>query len=111
MAGRHQKYPPGSLVLLRQLDKTGNIATIWGGRVLKAAPEALTVLAIEMVYQRDEWHCIGEFRTITAPPHKEPYKWWFPRLLAPFEASDVDLKAVPVIQAALAGYEGQSAAA
>jgi hypothetical protein len=96
--------------LLRQLDTTGNIATIWGGRVVKAAPNALTVLAIEMVHQRDEWHCIGEFRIITAPPHKEPYKWWFPRLLVKFEASDLDLQAVPVIQAALDHYESRPSA-
>ncbi len=75
---RHLKYKPKSIVLLRQLDSDGKVATIWGGQVLAAAPEALTVLAIEMVYQKEEWHCVGEFRQITAPPHRVPYQWDFP---------------------------------
>ncbi len=98
---RHLKYKPKSIVLLRQLDSDGKVATIWGGQVLASAPEALTVLAIEMVYQKEEWHCVGEFRQITAPPHRVPYQWDFPRLLVQFEANDVDLEARPVIEAAL----------
>jgi hypothetical protein len=102
---RHQKYKPGSIVLLRQLDSQGNVATIWGGKVLAAAATELTILAVEMVYEKEQWHCAGEFRSIKAPPHKQPYQWGFPRLLAQFEANDVDLKAKPVIETALALFE------
>ena len=98
---RHAKYRPGSLVLLRQLDINGNVATVWGGEVTVSQPKELTVLAIEMVYQQQAWHAVGEFREVKAPPHKQPYKWDFPRLLAKFEANPVDLEARPVIEAAL----------
>ena len=40
---RHIKYRPGSLVLLRQLDSLGKVATIWGGQVLTSEPKALSV--------------------------------------------------------------------
>lgn len=106
---RHLKYRPGSLVLLRQLDSSGNISTTWGGRVQASNPKELTVLAIEMVYQGEEWHCVGEFRSITAPPHKLPYQWGFPRLLVPYEASDVDLQARPALEAALNLYQQHQA--
>jgi hypothetical protein len=104
---RHLKYRPGSLVLLRQIDANGKLATTWGGRILAATPKELKVLAIEMVYQKEEWHCVGEFREITAPPHRLPYKWDFPRLLVKYEANDIDLKARPVIEAALELYRLQ----
>ncbi len=106
---RHLKYQPGSLVLLRQIDSSGKVATIWGGRVLATTPKELKVLAIEMVYQKEEWHCVGEFREITAPPHKLPYKWDFPRQLVKYEANDIDLKARPVIEAALELHRLQQA--
>ena len=98
---RHAKYRPGSLVLLRQLDANGQVATIWGGRVLTSDPKQITVLAIEMVYQAPEWHAVGDFQEVSAPPHKLPYKWDFPRLLVKFEANPTDLEARPVIEAAL----------
>jgi hypothetical protein len=102
---RHLKFKPGSIVLLRQLEpKKGSVATIWGGEVLSRTEKEMTVLAIEMVYQREEWHCVGEFRTVKAPPHKLPYQWDFPRLLVKSEANDIDLKAKPVIEAALSLY-------
>ncbi|HLE29644.1 MAG TPA: hypothetical protein VI793_16085 [Anaerolineales bacterium] len=104
---RHSKYRPKSIVLLRQLDKDGKVATIWGGQVLASTQKELTILAIEMVYQKEEWHCVGEFRTITAPPHRLPYQWDFPRLLVEHEANEVDLEAKPVIEAALARYRQQ----
>jgi len=98
---RHAKYRPGSLVLLRQLDATGNVATTWGGEVTASRAQELTVLAIEMVYQGKAWHAVGEFHEVKAPPHKLPYKWDFPRLLVQFEANPIDLEARPVIEAAL----------
>jgi len=88
---RHLKYQPGSLVLLRQIDSDGNVVTIWGGQVLASIPKELTVLAIEMVYQQEEWHCVGEFRKVMTPPHRLPYKWDFPRLLVKYEANDKTL--------------------
>lgn len=97
----HDKYKRGSYVLLRQLDSQGNTATIWGGRVLGATSTEMKVLAIEMVYQKEKWHCIGSFQVVTAPPHRLPYQWGFPRLLVKFEANDTDLEARPVIEAAL----------
>lgn len=106
---RHIKYRPGSLVLLRQVDAKGKVTTIWGGRVLATTPKELKVLAIEMVFQQEEWHCVGEFREVTAPPHKLPYKWDFPRLLVKYEANDTDLEARPVIEAALELYRRQQA--
>ena len=106
---RHLKYQPGSLVLLRQIDSNGNVVTIWGGQVLASIPKELTVLAIEMVYQQEEWHCVGEFRKVMAPPHKLPYKWDFPRLLVKYEANDIDLRARPVIETALKRYRLQQA--
>jgi hypothetical protein len=101
---RHTKYRPRSLVLLRQLDSNGKVATIWGGEVITSAPKELTLLAIEMVYQAYEWHAVGEFQEIKAPPHRLPYKWDFPRLLVKFEANDIDLGARPVIETALQLY-------
>ena len=101
---RHIKYRPGSLVLLRQLDSAGKVATIWGGQVLSNEPKALTVLAIEMVYQGNAWHAVGDFRQIKAPPHRVLYAWDFPRLLVKFEANPTDLEAGPVIQTALDHY-------
>ena len=106
---RHLKYQPGSLVLLRQIDSNGNVVTIWGGQVLASIPKELTVLAIEMVYQQEEWHCVGEFRKVMTPPHKLPYKWDFPRLLVKYEANDIDLRARPVIETALKRYRLQQA--
>jgi hypothetical protein len=106
---RHLKYQPGSLVLLRQIDSDGNVVTIWGGQVLASIPKELTVLAIEMVYQQEEWHCVGEFRKVMAPPHRLPYKWDFPRLLVKYEANDIDLRARPVIETALKRYRLQQA--
>lgn len=101
---RHAKYRPGSLVLLRQLDTSGKVATIWGGEVIASAPRELTLLAIELVYQAHEWHAVGEFQEIKAPPHRLPYKWDFPRLLVKFEANEIDLSARPVIETALQLY-------
>lgn len=101
---RHLKYRPGSLVLLRQLDINDHVSTVWGGEVLTANPRELTVLAIEMVHRSEEWHCVGEFRLIKAPPHKLPFQWGFPRLLIKYEASDIDLKSRPAIEAALRLY-------
>ncbi|MBM2847808.1 MAG: hypothetical protein A2W37_16715 [Chloroflexi bacterium RBG_16_63_12] len=106
---RHLKYQPGSLVLLRQIDSDGNVVTIWGGQVLASIPKELTVLAIEMVYQQEEWHCVGEFRKVMTPPHRLPYKWDFPRLLVKYEANDIDLRARPVIETALKRYRLQQA--
>ena len=106
---RHLKYQPGSLVLLRQIDANGNVVTIWGGQVLTSTPAELTVLAIEMVYQQEEWHCVGEFRKVMTPPHRLPYKWDFPRLLVKYEANDIDLRARPVIETALKRYRLQQA--
>jgi hypothetical protein len=105
---RHAKYRRGSLVLLRQLDSTGQVATIWGGEVLRSEPRELTVLAIEMVYHGQEWHAVGDFQEVRAPPHKLPYKWDFPRLLVKFEANPTDLEARPVIEAALERYRAAS---
>lgn len=101
----HDKYKPGSYVLLRQLDYRGNVATTWGGRVLAVTPAELKVMAIEMVYQRDKWHCVGGFRVVIAPPHRLPYQWGFPRLLVPFEANDTDLEARTIIEAALEKHQ------
>jgi hypothetical protein len=101
---RHIKYRRGSIVLLRQLDPYGKVATIWGGQVLSNAPKELKVLAIEMVYQRNEWHAVGDFREITAPPHRVPYEWDFPRLLVRYEANPTDLEARAVIETALERY-------
>ncbi len=101
---RHIKYRPGSLVLLRQLDSTGQVATTWGGQVISNQPKELRVLAIEMVYRGTEWHAVGDFRQITAPPNRVPYEWDFPRLLAQYEANPVDLEARPVIESALERY-------
>ena len=98
---RHAKFRPGSLVLLRQVDSNGKVATIWGGQVTASQPKELTVLAIEMVYQGKAWHAVGEFHEVKAPPHRQPYKWDFPRLLVQFEANPIDLEARPVIEAAL----------
>jgi hypothetical protein len=103
----HEKFRPGSLVLLRQIDNNGNVATIWGGQVVASTQKELTVLAIEMVYQREQWHCVGGFQRITAPSHRLPYKWGFPRLLVQYEANDTDLESRPVIEAALALYRQQ----
>jgi hypothetical protein len=100
-----QKFKPGSYVLLRQLESTGNVLTIWGGRVLSVSSKELKILGIEMVYQQEKWHCVGEFTVVTAPPHRVPYQWGFPRLLAQYEANDTDLEARPVIESALAIYE------
>ncbi len=97
----YDKYKRGAFVLLRQLDSLGNAATIWGGRILSSTSTEMKVLAIEMVYHRERWHCVGNFQVISAPPHRLPYKWGFPRLLVQFEASDTDLEARPVIEAAL----------
>lgn len=108
---RHLKYRPGSFVLLRQLDSNGKVATIWGGQVLSAQPKELTLLAIEMVYQGQEWHAVGEFQEVKAPPHKLPYKWDFPRLLVRYEANHIDLEARPVIAAALERFRLAAAAA
>lgn len=108
MESRHLKYPPGSIVMLRQLESgRGSVVTIWGGQVLKSEPTALTVLAIEMVHT-GEWHCTGGFQTIKAPPHRQPYGWGFPRLLSESEAG-ADLEAKRVIETALKRYraEGQ----
>ena len=101
---RHIKYRPGSIVLLRRLDEQGKVATIWGGQVLTNQPKALTVLAIEMVYQGNAWHAVGDFREITAPPHRVLYAWDFPRLLVKYEANPTDLEARPVIETALEHY-------
>ncbi len=101
---RHIKYRPGSLVLLRQLDSAGKVATTWGGQVQANEPKALTVLAIEMVYQGNAWHAIGDFRQIKAPPHRVLYEWDFPRLLVKYEANPTDLEAGPVIETALEHY-------
>jgi hypothetical protein len=109
MTQRYLKYKPGSFVLLRQLDKDGKVTTVWGGQVLKLQEKEMSVLASEMVYQKDAWHCIGEFKTITAPPHRQPYKWDFPRLLVKFEANDVDLKAKSVIETAVEKYRKEQA--
>ena len=108
---RHQKYTPGSIVLLRQMDAQDKVATVWGGQVMRSAPSEITVLAIEMVHQNERWHCVGEFRTIKAPPHRQPKKWWFPRLLVYGEANDIDLTAKPVIEAALQVYRKSRAEA
>jgi hypothetical protein len=108
---RNEKYRPGSLVLLRQLDATGQVATIWGGRVLRSQPRALTVLAIELVYQGQAWHAVGDFHEVQAPPHKQPYKWDFPRLLVQFEANPIDLEARPVVEAALERHRLEQEAA
>jgi hypothetical protein len=102
---RHIKYRPGSLVLLRQMDSQGKVSTTWGGEVLTSQPKALTVLAIEMVYQGNAWHAVGDFREITAPPHRLMYEWDFPRLLVKYEANPTDLEARPVIEAALDNYK------
>lgn len=101
---RHIKYRPGSIVLLRRLDGQGQVATIWGGQVVSNQAKALTVLAIEMVYQRNAWHAVGDFREITAPPHRVLYEWDFPRLLVKYEANPTDLEARPVIETALEHY-------
>jgi hypothetical protein len=101
---RHAKYRRGTIVLLRRLDASGQVVTTWGGQVQATAPKQLTVLAIQMVYQRNEWHAVGDFREITAPPHRVPYEWDFPRLLVPFEANPTDLEARPVIETALQLY-------
>jgi len=101
---RHAKYRPGSLVLLRQLDANGQVATIWGGQIMASAPKEMTVLAIEMVFHGQSWHAVGDFQTVKAPPHKLPYKWAFPRLLVKFEANPTDLEARPIIEAALERY-------
>ena len=109
---RHIKYRPGSLVLLRQMDSQGKVATIWGGQVLTSQPKELTVLAIEMVYQGNAWHAVGDFRQIKAPPHRVLYEWDFPRLLVKYEANPTDLEAGPVIETALEHYhQGQGAGA
>jgi hypothetical protein len=109
---RHIKYRPGSLVLLRQLDTSGQVATIWGGQVISTQPRELLVLAIEMVYQGTEWHAVGDFREIKAPPHRVLYEWDFPRLLVKYEANPVDLEAASVIAAALQHYRaGQASSA
>ena len=109
---RHIKYRPGSLVLLRQLDSQGKVATIWGGEVLTSQPKALGVLAIEMVFQGNTWHAVGDFRQIKAPPHRVLYEWDFPRLLVKYEANPTDLGARPVIETALEHYrKAQEAAA
>lgn len=101
----YDKYKRGAFVLLRQLDSVGNTATIWGGRILSSTPTEMKVLAIEMVYHKEKWHCVGNFQVIGAPPHRLPYKWGFPRLLVQFEANDTDLEARPVIEAALEHYQ------
>jgi hypothetical protein len=101
---RFQKYKPGSLVLLRRLDSSGQVATTWGGRILRSSPTELSVLASEMVYRDNAWHSLGNFREITAPPHRVPYNWDFPRLLVQFEANPVDLEAAPVLERALEAY-------
>ena len=98
---RHIKYRPGSLVLLRQMDSQGKVATIWGGQVLDSQAKLLTVLAIVMVYQGNAWHAIGDFREIKAPPHRIMYEWDFPRLLVKYEANPTDLEAASVIEIAL----------
>jgi hypothetical protein len=110
MTARHRKYVPGELVLLRQLDMNGNVATIWGGQVLRSTGGEMTVRAIEMqveglLEQNYQWHCVGDFTLVTAPPHKMPYKWDFPRLLKEGEASDLDLRARPVLERALEVYQ------
>jgi hypothetical protein len=107
---RHIKYRVGSLVLLRQLDSTGKVATIWGGQVLANQPKELTVLAIVMVYQGNAWHAVGDFRQIKAPPHRVLYEWDFPRLLVKYEANPTDLEARPVIETALERYRQAQAA-
>jgi hypothetical protein len=107
---RHIKYRPGSIVLLRKLDDQGKVATIWGGEVLTNQPRALTVLAIEMVYQGNAWHAVGDFREIAAPPHRVLYEWDFPRLLVKYEANPTDLEARPVIETALEHYRKAHAA-
>ena len=107
---RHIKYRPGSLVLLRQLDSLGKVATIWGGQVLTSEPKALTVLAIQMVYQGNAWHAVGDFRQIKAPPHRVLYEWDFPRLLVKYEANPTDLEARPVLEIALEHYRQAQAA-
>jgi hypothetical protein len=107
---RHIKYRPGTLVLLRQMDSDGKIATIWGGEVLSSQPKALTILAIVMVYQGNAWHAVGDFREITAPPHRVMYEWDFPRLLVKYEANPTDLEARPVIETALEHYRKAQAA-
>jgi hypothetical protein len=107
---RHIKFRPGSLVLLRQLDSQGKVATIWGGEVLSNQPKTLTVLAIEMVYQGNAWHAVGDFRQIQAPPHRVLYEWDFPRLLVKYEANPTDLEAGPVITTALEHYRNAQAA-
>jgi hypothetical protein len=114
MTMRYRMYVPGSLVILRQLDVNGNVATIWGGEVLRATPKELTVRAIEMhleglLEQNYQWHCVGDFQVIKAPPHKEPYQWDFPRLLKEGEASDLDLRARPVLQRAVDVYKATHA--
>ena len=109
MTARHQKYRSGSLILLRQLESSGKVATTWGGQVIASKAKELTVLAIEMVYHGEKWHCVGEFRTVKAPPHRSPYKWDFPRLLVKSEANDIDLKARPVLETALELYRQKAA--
>ncbi len=108
---RHIKYRPRTLVLLRQLDSQGKVATIWGGQVLTTQPKALTLLAIEMVYQGNAWHAVGDFRQIKAPPHRVLYEWDFPRLLVKNEANSTDLEARPVIETALEHYRQRLAQA
>jgi hypothetical protein len=107
---RHLKYKPGSLVLLRQLDASGRVATTWGGQIVSTQPDEMRVLAIEMVYRGTEWHAVGDFREVAAPPHRVPYAWDFPRLLIQFEANPVDLEARPVVEAALERYRAGAAA-
>ena len=102
---RHIKYRPGSIVLLRRMDGQGKVSTIWGGQVLSNQPKTLTVLAIEMVYQGNAWHAVGDFREISAPPHRVLYEWDFPRLLVKYEANPTDLEARPVIETALEHYK------
>lgn len=107
---RHLKYRPGSLVLLRRLDANNHVATIWGGQVLSNQPKELRVLAIEMVHRDNKWHCLGDFREITAPPHRLPYEWDFPRLLVQYESNPIDLEARPVLETALNLYRQSQAA-
>ena len=108
---RHIKFRPGTLVLLRQLDSQGKVATIWGAQVLTSQPKALTLLAIEMVYQGNAWHAVGDFRQIKAPPHRVHYEWDFPRLLVKHEANPTDLESRPVIETALEHYRQRLAQA
>jgi hypothetical protein len=106
----HEKYRPGALVLLRQLDANGNTATIWGGQILSSTTQEMTILGIEVVYIREGWHCVGDFRKLTAPTHRLPYKWGFPRLLIPNEANEDDLKAKVVLEKAISLYHEEHAA-